>query len=377
MCADAVAPKRSQTEPFSQPIAPAFPSIEDSFQIRSTPLELASFLRTFPPLQVYLCAERVFLGVASLPFAPLVQAVRDDGSGSAQFEATRVSGGFPLRRMQSVAVSGPRVSLEMAPPSEEVALAADVVLAQTPAAQSQPQPQVPPPQPATSPPRRQARRPRGSDSSPQRQPATRTSATAQPAGGDTGTAGGVRASQSRPKLGQPNAGAWGLACLWVQCIALTCLFHPNRSTDVFADQRSVDRAVNPKDTTPRHFRFSVELRAAKQLYQPSNVFAKYSYPAFGRTTAVRSRPPVFISRHAERLLPNSFCYYEFAMSRADLMTTLKRAPLMVELWHSERCVCLRVGGCVTRCGWVCLATPFRLIAWWCVCATYVMQCRGG
>ena len=202
-----------QTEPFSQPIAPAFPSIEDSFQIRSTPLELASFLRTFPPLQVYLCAERVFLGVASLPFAPLVQAVRDDGSGSAQLEATRVSGGFPLRRMQSVAVSGPRVSLEMAPPSEEVALAADVVLAQTPAAQSQPQPQVPPPQPATSPPRRQARRPRGSDTSPQRQPATRTSATAQPAGGDAGTAGGVRGSQSRPKLGQPNAGAWA----WHSC----------------------------------------------------------------------------------------------------------------------------------------------------------------
>ena len=45
---------------------------------------------------------------------------------------------------------------------------------------------------------------------------------------------------------------------------------------------------------------------------------------------------MFVSRHAERLLPNAFCYYEFAMSRRDLHTTLKRAPLVVEAWHSER-----------------------------------------
>jgi hypothetical protein len=59
------------------------------------------------------------------------------------------------------------------------------------------------------------------------------------------------------------------------------------------------------------------------------------YPAFGSPGSVRTHPPVKVQKSTECLLPNAFCSFEFALTRAQLEETLENEPLILEVVHCD------------------------------------------
>jgi hypothetical protein len=92
------------------------------------------------------------------------------------------------------------------------------------------------------------------------------------------------------------------------------------------------------DDSVRHFRLSVEVRSIRDVSRAGVMFCRCSVPELGvgAEHELRTRPPVMIPRHSERLLPSPFKAFEFAARGADLMRWCARRPLEVETWRHDR-----------------------------------------
>ena len=94
------------------------------------------------------------------------------------------------------------------------------------------------------------------------------------------------------------------------------------------------------------YRFVVGIRSVRDVAIPlgaaSNVFVRFSYPmlegAGGVSRAVRSSPPVLLSKGSEAPLPNAAAVFEFGIDPALLLHKLATTPMLVELWHKDRYV---------------------------------------
>jgi hypothetical protein len=96
------------------------------------------------------------------------------------------------------------------------------------------------------------------------------------------------------------------------------------SDDVFESDIPAGQAEG--DHANHHYRVSVDLRSIGGLKQVASVFVCYEYPA---------HPPVKVQQGSECLLPDSFCSFEFALTRADLIKTMAEEPLILEVVHRD------------------------------------------
>lgn len=92
------------------------------------------------------------------------------------------------------------------------------------------------------------------------------------------------------------------------------------------------------DASVRHFRLSIEVRSVRDVSSAGQLYAKCSLPELGRGAEheLRTRPSIFVPRHAERLLPSPFKAFEFAAMASELADWATRRPLEVELWRADR-----------------------------------------
>lgn len=106
--------------------------------------------------------------------------------------------------------------------------------------------------------------------------------------------------------------------------------------------------VVPQSHLPQQsFRFSISVRTVQDLSLPlggyANVYCRFAYRLLelqqgtGSSRAVRSSPPVLLPKRGEVALPNGDCVFEFAAEPAALLQTLAHQPLLIELWHKDRC----------------------------------------
>ncbi|KAK2164709.1 hypothetical protein LSH36_60g08013, partial [Paralvinella palmiformis] len=86
-----------------------------------------------------------------------------------------------------------------------------------------------------------------------------------------------------------------------------------------------------------HYTFSIDLRSISHLQVPhhANVFLRYTYPFFGSATPIMTNPPVEVRKGMEVLLPQSYCAFDFATTPQQLLDTLTRVPLYVEVWDRD------------------------------------------
>lgn len=86
-----------------------------------------------------------------------------------------------------------------------------------------------------------------------------------------------------------------------------------------------------------HFRFSVNIRSVCKLDLPRtcNLFVRYSYPFFGSSAPVMTKP-IEVKRNSEVILPRSLCVFNFACSSTSLTTTFCSTPLHLEVWHRDK-----------------------------------------
>jgi hypothetical protein len=117
-------------------------------------------------------------------------------------------------------------------------------------------------------------------------------------------------------------------------------------------------SVAQTDAPPgRHsFRFSISVRSARDLSLPlggyANVYCRFAYRLLelqeddaggGSSRAVRSSPPMLLPKRGEVALPNGGCVFEFACEPSSLLQTLAHQPLLIELWHKDRCARTQLG----------------------------------
>jgi len=86
-----------------------------------------------------------------------------------------------------------------------------------------------------------------------------------------------------------------------------------------------------------HFKFSINIKSISKLDLPRvcNLFVKYSYPFFGSSAPVMTKP-VEVKRNSETILPKSLCIFNFACTSSSLSNTFLAVPLHLEVWHKDR-----------------------------------------
>eukprot|EP00794_Sanderia_malayensis_P009837 gene9838-10847_t len=97
------------------------------------------------------------------------------------------------------------------------------------------------------------------------------------------------------------------------------------------------RTQQPKMESNHHYCYSIDLRSLKNLDidNPARFYCRYSYPFFGNSSPILTKPAVEIRRNTDVLLPKSFCAFDFATSSSLLEQTLSRIPLIIEVWQSD------------------------------------------
>ncbi|KAJ1505287.1 hypothetical protein HMI55_001661, partial [Coelomomyces lativittatus] len=100
---------------------------------------------------------------------------------------------------------------------------------------------------------------------------------------------------------------------------------------------TVDSPSQPPSTIVWHqYRFSIDIKAIRDLVlHSSNVFVKYSYPAFGTPSPFISHPPVQVFKNIETPFHQAFAAYEFVMSPLRLQQYFERVPLEIQLFHKD------------------------------------------
>ena len=86
-----------------------------------------------------------------------------------------------------------------------------------------------------------------------------------------------------------------------------------------------------------HFKFSINIKSVSKLDLPRvcNLFVKYSYPFFGSSAPVMTKP-VEVKRNSETILPKSLCIFNFACTSLSLSNTFLTVPLHLEVWHKDK-----------------------------------------
>ena len=111
---------------------------------------------------------------------------------------------------------------------------------------------------------------------------------------------------------------------------------PESPSAVSPPRRSKGSRSSANETVPRRFRLSVDLRSIKNIGRPGTIYAKYTYPEIGATSAVRTRPPVRLSTGTEVLLPHGYCMFDFGMTPRDLQSLVSVKPLAIEVWIKDK-----------------------------------------
>jgi len=90
-------------------------------------------------------------------------------------------------------------------------------------------------------------------------------------------------------------------------------------------------------TLVKHFRFSLDIKSISKLDLPRtcNLFIRYSYPFFGSSAPVMTKP-IEVKRNSEVILPKSLCVFNFACTGSSLSSTFRSTPLHLETWHRDK-----------------------------------------
>ncbi|KAA0151915.1 hypothetical protein FNF29_04321 [Cafeteria roenbergensis] len=332
-----------QSDAFDDPSNPAFRPMRDGFAIAAHPADLLRFLRAQPPLPVHLCTAGAVLATASLPLAQLLPGavVVPSPAQAAAADPLRAS----MRQTGAAALDAEDRSLQRASAAAAAVVDRLAAAAASAAAANSAEPR-PEAVPATA--------------------SERQAGEAVP--GAAGLAGGPAEAGAREEAGgaeedeaadgaEEDEAADGAeedeADGTVMHGAATEAAGGHEGSDQRegsgqregAGARSGLAPPGPPpplayagDPSVRHFRLSVEVRSVRDVAAAGQLFARCALPELGRGAdhELRTRPSVFVPRHAERLLPSPFRAFEFAAAGADLADWCARRPLEVEVWRTDR-----------------------------------------
>ena len=85
----------------------------------------------------------------------------------------------------------------------------------------------------------------------------------------------------------------------------------------------------------RRYRLSVDLRSIRDVASPSTVYLAYTLPTFGASSAVRTRPPIALTKNSESLLPHGYQMFEVCLTRSQLQSALA-TPLSVDVVRKDK-----------------------------------------
>jgi len=113
--------------------------------------------------------------------------------------------------------------------------------------------------------------------------------------------------------------------------------HLQKREDVFLVSSALQENRNTEeDETFHQYRITIDLRAIKGLEKTYNVFLQYYYPLFGTTHTIQTRPPILIDRFTERIIPHGLNLLQFEASRSQIERASRSEPLVIEIWHRDK-----------------------------------------
>ena len=86
----------------------------------------------------------------------------------------------------------------------------------------------------------------------------------------------------------------------------------------------------------RRYRLSVDLRSIRNVAKPSTVYLTYTLPTFGAVSAVRTRPPIALTKNSESLLPHGYQMYEVCLTREQVVAALNDTPLTIDVVRKDK-----------------------------------------